>query len=87
MRVVFGTRTYPSMVPAPYPGDEGDGTRRPTPEQVARYAALVADMIDEHLHVVLKMRREPIETDKAEEEASAPVGARAARAHQIADAA
>ena len=29
----------------PYPWDEGDGTRRPTPEQVARYRARVGDTI------------------------------------------
>ena len=71
----------------PYPWDEGDGARRPTPEEVARYCARVADTIGEHLHVLVKMRREPIETDTAEEEASESLRARAARAHQIADAA
>ena len=45
----------------PYPWDEGDGARRPSPEQVGRYRARVGDTIGEHLHIVVKMRREPIE--------------------------
>ena len=40
----------------------------------------MADTIGEHLHIVVKMRREPIETHAAHGEASAPVRARITRA-------
>ena len=62
--------------------DETHGTRRCNAEQVARYRARVAGTIGEHLHVVVKMRRESFETDEAEGEASAPVRARITRAHR-----
>ena len=62
--------------------DETRGVRRCTPEQVTRYRARVARTIGEHLHVVVRMRREPIETDAAEGEATAPVRARIARARE-----
>ena len=66
----------------PWPWDEGDGARQPTAEQVARYRARVANTIGEHLHLVVKMRREPIEADTPEGEASVPVRARIARAQE-----
>ena len=62
--------------------DETHGTRRCNAEQVARYRARVTGTIGEHLHVVVEMRREPIETDGSQGEASAPVRARIARAHR-----
>ena len=62
--------------------DETHGTRRCNAEQVARYRARVTRTIGEHLHVVVKMRREPFETDGSPGEASAPVRARIARAHR-----
>ena len=69
----------------PCPGgecDETQGIRRCNAEQVARYRARVAGTIGEHLHVVVKMQREPFETDGSQGEASAPVRARIARAHR-----
>ena len=69
----------------PCPCGECDGTQgipRCNAEQVARYRARVAGTIGEHLHVVVKMRREPIETDGSQGEASARVRARIARAHR-----
>ena len=62
--------------------DETRGVRRCTPEQVTRYRAGVARTIGEHLHVVVRMRRAPIETDAPEGEATAPVRARIARARE-----
>ena len=62
--------------------DETQGIRRCNAEQVARYRARVAGTIGEHLHVVVKMRREPFETDGSQGEASAPVRTRIARAHR-----
>ena len=62
--------------------DETRGIRRCNAEQVARYRARVTGTIGEHLHLVVKMRREPFETDAVQGEASAPVRARIARAHR-----
>ena len=62
--------------------DETHGIRQCNAEQVARYRARVAGTIGEHLHLVVKMRREPFETDEAQGEASAPVRARITRAHR-----
>ena len=63
--------------------DETKGIRRCTSEQIARYRSRVARTISEHLHVVIEMRHEPIETDGAEGEPSAPVRARIAGAHRL----
>ena len=62
--------------------DEARGVQRCTAEQVARYHARVARTVGEHLHLVVTMRREPIDADRAEGEASAPVRARIARARE-----
>ena len=61
--------------------DEMQGIRRCTAEQTARYHARVAGTVGEHLHVVVEMRRGPAEGDTLEGEASAPVRARIAHAH------
>ena len=74
-------RLVAAMTPCPCGEcDETQGTRQCNSEQVARYHVRVAGTIGEHLHVVVKMRREPFEADAAQAEASAPVRARTARA-------
>ena len=62
--------------------DEARGLRRCAVEQVERYHARVAGTIGEHLHLVVTMRREPIDADRAQGEASAPVRTRVARARE-----
>ena len=62
--------------------EETQGIRRCTPEQVARYRARVTGTIGEHLHLVVEMRREPVEPDAVEGEASASVRARIAQAQE-----
>ena len=62
--------------------DETQGIRRCNSEQVERYRARVTGTIGEHLHVVVKMRREPIEEDATERGASAAVRARIERARE-----
>lgn len=47
-----------------------------------RYRPRVAHTIGEHLHLVVEMRREPIDAGGAEGEASVPVRARIARARE-----
>ena len=62
--------------------DETQGIRRCTAEQMARYHARVAGTIGEYLHVMVEMRRSPAEGETLEDEASAPVRARIARAQR-----
>ena len=52
-------------------------------ERAAKHRARAARTIGEHLHVAVKMRRDPVETDAAEGEASVPVRVRIARAHRL----
>ena len=76
-------RLVAAMAPCPCGEcDETQGIRRCSSEHVARYRARVTGTIGEHLHVVVKMRRESIEEDATEREASATVRARIERARE-----
>ncbi|MDD9981412.1 MAG: ATP-binding protein [Gammaproteobacteria bacterium] len=76
-------RLVAAMNPSPCGDcDETHGIRRCNAEEVARHRARVTGTMGEHLHVVVKMRREPFETDGSQGEDSAPVRARIARAHR-----